>query len=100
MKGKPASLVGMLLVVTAIEGSSAFQQCRPSSQHIIIRSGASHRRRKNTCSTISFVPASYSALKSSSFDGDFDDFDDDFDSFGEWGDDRQQQQYNNINQWD
>eukprot|EP00985_Skeletonema_marinoi_P006986 scaffold3054_cov115-Skeletonema_marinoi.AAC.5 len=99
MKCKPASLVGMLLVVvTAIEGSSAFQQCRASSQHIIIRSGVSHRRRKNTCS-ISSVPASY-ALKSSSFDGDFDDFDDDFDSFGEWGDDRQQQQYNNINQWD
>ena len=85
-----------MVVVMAIEGSSAFQQCRPSSQHIIIRSGFSHRRRKNTCSTISFVPASSYALKSSSFDDDFDDFD----SFGEWGDDRQQQQYNNINQWD
>mmetsp|Transcript_15242 Transcript_15242/g.25076 ORF Transcript_15242/g.25076 Transcript_15242/m.25076 type:complete len:401 (-) Transcript_15242:7-1209(-) len=99
VKCKPASLVGMLLIVS-IKGTSAFQQCRPSSQNVVIRrSGASHyhRRRKNTCCAI---VSSSALLQSSSFD-DFDDFDD-FDSFGEWDNRQQQQQQRqyNDNQWD
>ena len=95
VKCKPASLLGMLLIVSSsIKSNSAFQQCIHSC------SGASsthfQRRRKNkntSCATI--VASASSALQSSSYD-EFDDFDD-FDSFGEW--DNRQQPYGD-NPWD
>lgn len=94
MKCKPVSLVGMLMIISFTE-TSAFQPCRPS-QLVFIGSGASHRRRKNSCAIISSSVPTTSALMSSRFD-EFDDFDE-FDSLDEWDDRDEQQQYDNS--WD